>query len=171
VEAIAKHAKKPLDAHLMIVDPDRYITHFRDIGINYLSIHYEACTHLHRTLGQIRKLNMKAGVALNPHTPIEFLTDVLEEADFVVIMSVNPGFSGQRFISHTYSKVKRLKEMICLRGVDCLIQVDGGVNHSNSKQLLEAGTDILVAGNAVFNTPDPATAIDLLKVIPYIESP
>ena len=163
VKAIADRAQKPLDAHLMIMDPDRYLKRFQEVGTKYVSVHYEACTHLHRTLGQIRRLNMMAGVALNPHTPVELLVDVLEEADFVLVMSVNPGFSGQEFISQTYNKVARLKETILQKGANCLIQVDGGVNLGNAKALVDAGADILVAGNSIFCATNPLATIDSLK--------
>ena len=163
IDAIAQHAKKPLDAHLMIIDPDRYLERFQAAGVQYLSVHYEACTHLHRTLGHIRKLGMKAGVAVNPHTPVTSLFHILEETDFVLTMSVNPGFSAQTFIPHTLSKVAQLKEMILKRGLNCLIEVDGGVNQTNAKALVDAGADVLVAGNAIFNTPDPSAAIEALR--------
>ena len=163
VEAMAKHARKPLDAHLMIVDPDRYIERFQKAGVMYLSVHYEACTHLHRTLQQIRKLNMKAGVAINPHTPVTLLTDILEEADFVVVMSVNPGFGGQHFVPHSVYKVAQLKEMILKQNLHCLIEVDGGVSLSNAKALADAGADILVAGNALFKEGDVRSAIEEFK--------
>jgi len=162
IEAIAKYAQKPLDAHLMIVDPDRYLERFQNVGTKYLSVHYEACTHLHRTLTHIRKLGMKPGIAINPHTPIETLSDILEETDFILIMSVNPGFSAQKFISHTYNKVARLKEMIRQKGLNCLIEVDGGVNETNAKALTDFGADILVAGNAIFNASNPSAAIEAL---------
>ena len=164
VKAIADRTQKPLDAHLMIMDPDRYLDRFQGVGTKYVSVHYEACTHLHRTLVHIRKLNMMAGVALNPHTPVELLVDILEEADFVLVMSVNPGFSGQEFIPQTYNKVTRLKEMILQRGANCLIQVDGGINLDNAKALVNAGADILVAGNSIFCTTNPLATIDLLKI-------
>jgi ribulose-phosphate 3-epimerase len=154
----------------MIVDPDRYISRFQAIGIQYLSVHYEACAHLHRTLQYIRNSNMKAGVALNPHTPVALLEDILEEADFVLIMSVNPGFAAQKFIPQTIHKIIRLKEMICKKHLNCLIEVDGGVNLSNAKALVDAGADILVAGNAIFNAPSPAAAIASLKSTIHIES-
>jgi len=170
VEAIAKLAQKPLDAHLMIVDPDRYISRFQACGAQYVSVHYEACTHLHRTLQHIRKSNMKAGVAINPHTPVALLTDVLEEADFVLVMSVNPGFAAQQFIPQTYTKIVQLKEMILKKQFSCLIEVDGGVNFSNAKTLVDAGVDILVAGNAIFNAPNPAVAITSLKSTAHTES-
>ncbi|MCL2501563.1 MAG: ribulose-phosphate 3-epimerase [Bacteroidales bacterium] len=150
VASIAKQARKPLDAHLMIVDPDRYIERFRDAGVAYLSLHYEACTHLHRSLQHIRKLGMKAGIALNPHTPVACLEDILEEADFVLLMSVNPGFGGQKFIPHTLHKVSRLKELILKKNPSCLIEVDGGIDADNATSVIQAGADILVAGHALF---------------------
>ena len=171
VEAIAKLAQKPLDVHLMIVDPDRYINRFQTLGVQYLSVHYETCTHLHRTLQFIRKSNMKAGVAINPHTPVTLLTDVLEEADFVLVMSVNPGFAAQQFIPQTYTKIVQLKEMILKKQLNCLIEVDGGVNLTHAKALVDAGVDILVAGNAIFNAPNPAAAITSLKSTAHTESP
>ncbi|MFA6770012.1 MAG: ribulose-phosphate 3-epimerase [Bacteroidales bacterium] len=163
VKAIASKAKKPLDAHLMIVDPDRYLDAFAQAGVTYLSVHYEACTHLHRTIQKIKSLGMKAGVALNPHTPVENLTDILLETDFILIMSVNPGFGGQSFIKNSYSKIKRLKQMIDERALDTLIEVDGGVNKENAPLLFESGADILVAGNAVFGAKEPILAIKELK--------
>ena len=163
LNAIAQHAQKPLDAHLMIVDPDRYVERFHAAGVQTLSVHYEACPHLHRTLNHIRKLGMKAGVAINPHTPVELLSDILEDTDFILIMSVNPGFSAQTFIPQTYGKITRLKEMILHRGLSCLIEVDGGVNQENAKALYNAGANILVAGNAIFNTPNITEAIEALR--------
>lgn len=163
VKAIASKAKKPLDAHLMIVDPDRYLDNFAQLGVTYLSVHYEACTHLHRTIQKIKSLGMKAGVAINPHTPVENLIDILPETDFVLIMSVNPGFGGQSFIENSYSKIKRLKKMIDQRSLDTLIEVDGGVNKENAPLLFKSGADILVAGNSVFGSADPAKAISQLK--------
>ena len=163
VKAIASKATKPLDAHLMIVDPDRYLEDFAQLGVNYLSVHYEACTHLHRTIQKIKSLGMKAGIALNPHTPVETLTDMLSETDFILIMSVNPGFGGQSFIKNSYSKIKRLKQMINERGLNTLIEVDGGVNQENAPLLFESGADILVAGNSVFGAKEPTKAIAELK--------
>ena len=163
VEAIAKEAKKPMDAHLMIVEPDRYVSKFKDLGIEYLSVHYEACPHLHRSLQNIRNLGMKAGVALNPHTNVTLVEDVLENADFVLIMSVNPGFGGQKFIERTYEKVSRLKEMIEKRNLSTLIEVDGGVNAKNAESLRQAGADILVAGSAFFKSDDVFQTARLIK--------
>lgn len=163
VKAIAGTAGKPLDAHLMIVDPDRYFDNFRDLGVEYLSVHYEACTHLHRSLQRIKNLGMKAGVALNPHTPAHLLSEIVTEADFILIMSVNPGFGGQSFIENTYHKLGKVKEIIKEAGSKCLIEIDGGVNKDNAPLLVKAGADILVAGNSVFGAPDPIKAIRDLK--------
>jgi len=165
VKAIAKNAKKPLDAHLMIVDPDRYLEEFAKTGVEYLSVHWEACNHLHRSLQKIRSLGMKAGVALNPHTPIHMLYEILSETDFVLIMSVNPGFGGQKFIENSLLKIKKLKEMIVKIAPSCLIEVDGGVTLENAPLLVKAGADILVAGNSVFGAPGPAEVIRNLKQI------
>lgn len=163
VSAIAKEAKKVLDAHLMIIDPDRYVENFAKMGVEYLSVHYEACTHLHRSLQNIRNLGMKAGVALNPHTPVHLLEDILEECDYVLLMSVNPGFGGQKFIENCVKKVSALKEMILKRNLNTLIEVDGGVNRHNAPILAQAGADALVAGSSVFNAPDPLAEIIALK--------
>ncbi len=163
VKAIASKATKPLDAHLMIIDPDRYLENFAQLGVNYLSVHYEACTHLNRTIERIKSLGMKAGVALNPHTPVENLIDVLPYTDFILIMSVNPGFGGQSFIENTFSKIKRLKQMIQDRSLNTLIEVDGGVNKENAPLLFKSGANILVAGNSVFGAKDPEKAICELK--------
>lgn len=163
VKAIAGTAVKPLDAHLMIVDPDRYFDNFRNLGVEYLSVHYEACTHLHRSLQRIKNLGMKAGVALNPHTPAHLLSEIVTEADFILIMSVNPGFGGQSFIENTYHKLGKIKEIIKEAGSKCLIEIDGGVNKDNAPLLVKAGADILVAGNSVFGAPDPIKAIRDLK--------
>ena len=163
IKAISKLAKKPMDAHLMIVDPDRYFDNFKEIGVEYLSVHYEACTHLHRSLQRIKNLGMKAGVALNPHTPVHLLTDIIQDTDFVLLMSVNPGFGGQSFIDNTISKVEALKDLILQKSPNCLIEVDGGVNQENAKQLVKAGANILVAGNTVFSAHNPKEAIKQLK--------
>ncbi|QZK91249.1 ribulose-phosphate 3-epimerase [Flavobacterium sp. CHNK8] len=163
LEAIAKHATKTIDVHLMIVDPDRYIKTFAGLGANILSVHYEACTHLHRTLQAIKAEGMKAGVAINPHTSIDLLEDVINDIDLVCIMSVNPGFGGQSFIENTYSKVEKLKALITRKGANTLIEVDGGVTSSNAKQLVEAGADVLVAGSFVFKATDPVQTIQDLK--------
>ena len=163
--AINKHAKKTIDVHLMIVDPDRYIKTFAALGATILSVHYEACTHLHRTLQAIKAEGMKAGVALNPHTNVDLLEDVINDIDLVCVMSVNPGFGGQSFIENTYDKVKKLKALIERKGASTLIEIDGGVTNKNAKQLAEAGADVLVAGSYVFGAADPiATVADLKKI-------
>jgi len=162
-KAIKKHATKPLDVHLMIVDPDKYIAAFRDVGADILTVHYEACTHLHRTIHAIKEVGMKAGVAINPHTPVKALSEVIGDLDLVLVMSVNPGFGGQKFIERTYTKLKELREMIVRSGSHTLIEVDGGVNGDNIGKLVEAGADALVAGNFVFAAPSPAAAIAQLK--------
>ena len=164
-EAIHRHATKPLDVHLMIVNPELYLEDFVKAGASILTVHVEACTHLHRTLQEIKRLGASAGVALNPHTPIELLTEVLEEVDLVCVMSVNPGFGGQKFIEHTYAKVANLKDLILKKGCKTQIEVDGGVSGQNAKRLVEAGADILVAGSFVFNASDPIAAIASLKNI------
>ena len=159
MKAIARHAKKPLDVHLMIVDPDRYIDTFAKLGADVLTVHAEACTHLHRTLGAIRAAGMKAGVALNPHTPVEGLRDVANELDLVCLMSVNPGFGGQSFIERTYAKTRALRAMLEEEGAsDVLIEIDGGVGNGNAKALVEAGANVLVAGSSVFRAADPLEA-------------
>ncbi len=163
IEAIGKHATKPLDVHLMIVDPDRYIHAFRDLGSALLTVHYEACTHLHRTLQAIRQAGMKAGVALNPHTPVAVLEDVMADLDLVLVMSVNPGFGGQKFIERTYHKVSALAAMRAASGAAFTIEVDGGVGTVNAGKLVAAGADALVAGSAVFAAPDPLQVISALK--------
>lgn len=165
VKAIAKKAQKPLDAHLMIVDPDRYLEQFAELGVAYLSVHYEACTHLHRTIQRIKALGMKAGVALNPHTPVSVLEDILSDTDFILIMSVNPGYGGQSFIGNSLSKVDKLKKMISEKSPRTLIEVDGGVNYETGKRLVEKGADILVAGNSLFTAKEPLNAIKELKSI------
>ncbi len=163
LEAISKHAKKTIDVHLMIVDPDRYIKTFADLGSNILTVHYEACTHLHRTLQAIKAEGMKAGVALNPHTNVSLLEDVIKDIDMVCIMSVNPGFGGQSFIENTYKKVKELKEIITRNNAPTIIEIDGGVTSKNAVQLVEAGADVLVAGNFVFKAENPTETISELK--------
>ena len=165
INAIAEHATKTLDAHLMIIDPDRYIKTFADLGVDYLTIHYEACHHLHRTLQAIKTEGMKAGVALNPHSNINLLEDTINDIDLVCIMSVNPGFGGQSFIENTYSKVEKLKEMIIKKNASTLIQIDGGVTNKNAKQLAEAGADILVAGSYIFRSENPTETIVALNNI------
>ena len=163
LEAINKHAKKTIDVHLMIVDPDRYITDFAALGATNLSVHYEACTHLHRTLQAIKAEGMKAGVAINPHTSVDLLEDVINDIDLVCLMSVNPGFGGQSFIENTFQKVKKLKEIIERNNASTLIEVDGGVTDKNAAQLVEAGADVLVAGSFVFKAENPTQTIKELK--------
>ena len=163
IKAIGKLARKPLDTHLMIVQPERYFETFRDLGVNTLSIHYEAVTHLNRAVNQIKELGMKASVVLNPHTPIAMLSDIITEVDMILIMSVNPGFGGQKFIEGTYSRIKQLKKMIINSGSAALIEVDGGVSLENAPLLVEAGADVLVAGNTVFSSDNPVQTISLLK--------
>lgn len=163
LDAISKHAKKTIDVHLMIVDPDRYISTFKKLGADVLTVHYEASTHLHRTLQAIKAEGMKAGVALNPHTNVSLLEDVIKDIDLVCIMSVNPGFGGQSFIENTYKKVKQLKEIILRNGASTLIEIDGGVTSKNAQQLVEAGADVLVAGSFVFNAENPTQTIADLK--------
>lgn len=165
LEAITKHAKKTIDVHLMIVQPERYIKTFAQLGANILTVHYEACTHLHRTLQEIKAAGMKAGVALNPHTNVNLLEDVINDIDLVCLMSVNPGFGGQSFIENTYKKVKQLKEIITKNNAPTLIEIDGGVTSKNAKQLTEAGADVLVAGSFVFNSENPIQTICDLKNI------
>lgn len=162
-QAIHRHAKKPLDVHLMIQQPDLYLEDFQKAGAAILTVHYEACTHLNRTCAAIRNLGMKAGVAINPHTPVDLLTDILGEIDLVLIMSVNPGFGGQKFIERTYDKIRSLKRMIAERNLSVLIEVDGGVNTENASALAQAGADAIVAGNAVFSSANPAQVIEELK--------
>lgn len=163
LEAITKHAKKTIDVHLMIVDPDRYITTFANLGANVLTVHYEACTHLHRTLQAIKAAGMKAGVALNPHTNVNLLEDIINDIDMVCLMSVNPGFGGQSFIENTYSKIEKLREIITLNNANTLIEIDGGVTDKNALQLVNAGADVLVAGNFVFKATNPTQTITDLK--------
>ena len=165
LDAINKHAKKTIDVHLMIVDPDRYITTFKKLGADVLTVHYEACTHLHRTLQAIKAEGMKAGVALNPHTNVDLLEDVIQDIDLVCIMSVNPGFGGQSFIENTYAKVEKLKALINRKNASTLIEIDGGVTNKNAKQLVDAGADGLVAGSYVFGAQDPIATIANLKAI------
>jgi ribulose-phosphate 3-epimerase len=163
LEAINKHAKKTIDVHLMIVDPDRYIKTFAALGSNILTVHYEASTHLHRTLQAIKAEGMKAGVALNPHTNVSLLEDVIKDIDLVCLMSVNPGFGGQSFIENTYAKVEKLKDLIIKKNATTLIEVDGGVTDKNAKQLVQSGADVLVAGNFVFRAENPTETIADLK--------
>jgi len=163
VSAVKKHAKKPLDVHLMIVDPDRYLKNFRDAGADGIIVHYEACPNLHRTVQYIKELGCRAAVALNPHTPVGLLEDIIKDLDQVLIMSVNPGFGGQKFIANTYKKLHDAKELCARKDVSPFIEVDGGVDDANIKQLAEAGANVFVAGNAVFSAPDPTGMIAKLK--------
>jgi len=165
LDAINKHAKKTIDVHLMIVDPDRYISTFKKLGADVLTVHYEACTHLHRALQAIKAEGMKAGVALNPHTNVDLLDDIIQDIDLVCIMSVNPGFGGQSFIENTYSKVEKLKTLINRKNASTLIEIDGGVTNKNAKQLVDAGADVLVAGSYVFGAENPIATIANLKKI------
>ena len=163
ISAIKHYAKKPLDVHLMIVDPDRYLEQFKKAGADVLTVHIEACTHLHRTVAAIKQLGMKAGVAVNPHTSVSLLEDIIEDIDLVCLMSVNPGFGGQKFIENTYDKIKKLRAMAQAKQTDLLIEVDGGVGTHNALALLKAGADVLVAGNAVFGAENPKGVITELK--------
>jgi ribulose-phosphate 3-epimerase len=163
LEAINRYAQKPLDVHLMIVDPDRYISTFKKLGSKILTVHFEACTHLHRTIQAIKQEGMKAGVAINPHTPVSVLEDIIQDIDLLLIMSVNPGFGGQSFIENTYKKVVQAKELINSFNSRALIEVDGGVTTKNAKKLIEAGADALVAGSFVFNSDNPKEAISSIK--------
>ncbi|MDB4114176.1 ribulose-phosphate 3-epimerase [Flavobacteriaceae bacterium] len=162
---ITKHATKTIDVHLMIVDPDRYISTFKNLGADILTVHYEACTHLHRTLQAIKAQGMKAGVALNPHTSVSLLEDTIQDIDLVCLMSVNPGFGGQSFIENTYDKVIALKELITRKGASTIIEIDGGVTSKNAKQLADAGADVLVAGSYVFKSENPTKTITDLKAL------
>ena len=163
LKAIRKEAKKPLDVHLMIIDPDRYIENFADLGASILTVHFEACTHLNRSLQKIKSCGMKTGVALNPHTPVNNLTDIIKEIDLVCLMSVNPGFGGQSFIENTFEKIKELKKLIKKSKTSCLIEIDGGVTNKNASKLIKCGANVLVAGNYIFKANDPKTNIRLLK--------
>ncbi len=163
MEAMKRHALKPLDVHLMIERPEKFIPEVQRLGALVMNVHQEACVHLHRVLQQIRNAGMMSGVTLNPSTPVSMVEDVLEEADLVMLMSVNPGFAGQRFIEHTYEKVERLREMIDRRHLPTLIEVDGGVCRENAARLYEAGADVLVAGSAVFRAQNPVEEVDILK--------
>jgi ribulose-phosphate 3-epimerase len=165
VQAVKKLSAKPLDVHLMIVDPDRYIDGFQSAGADILTVHYEACTHLNRTVSYIKSKGMKAGVSLNPHTPVEILTDIIGEIDMVLIMSVNPGFGGQKLIENCYDKIKRLKAIIEKKNLSTLIEVDGGVDLINAKKLIDAGANALVAGNAIFKTENPTKTIEQFKLL------
>ncbi|MFM7822589.1 MAG: ribulose-phosphate 3-epimerase [Bacteroidota bacterium] len=165
MKAIHKHAQKPLDVHLMIVDPDRYIPAFRDAGADVISVHIEACTHLHRSIQLIKNGGAKAGVAVNPHTSVSLLKDVLADIDLVCLMSVNPGFGGQKFIQNTYQKIRELKQLIVETKSNALIEIDGGVDLNNAPMLKDAGADVLVAGNTVFGAADPVGTIGQLKKV------
>lgn len=164
-KAIHKHATKPLDVHLMIEHPENYVEAFKNAGAETISVHYEACKHLHRNLQQIKSLGCKAGVAINPHTNVSLLEDTINDIDLVCLMSVNPGFGGQKFIENTYSKVRKLKEIITKAGATTLIQIDGGVNADNARSLLDAGADVLVAGSFVFKSDNPKDTIGKLKSV------
>ena len=163
IRAMRKHTRKTFDVHLMIVEPQKFIQEFSDAGTDVLTVHLEACTHLHRTVQAIKSAGMKAGVALNPHTPVDALQDIIGELDLVCMMSVNPGFGGQKFITNTYRKLTRLREMIAANGSACLVEVDGGVGQENAAELVRHGADVLVAGNSVFNAKDPLLAIQTLS--------
>jgi len=170
ISAINEHAQKPLDVHLMIVNPDNYITAFKNAGANTLTVHVEACTHLHRTVQAIRAQGMEAGVAINPHTTIGLLEEIITEIDLVCLMSVNPGFGGQKFIEHTYDKVRQLKSMIDEKGSSAKIEIDGGVDTRNARALVEAGADVLVAGSSVFASENPTQTIYSLKSCMAVEA-
>ena len=163
MEAMAKLATKPLDVHLMIVQPEKFVTQVANLGAKLMNVHYEACTHLHRTVQQIKAAGMMAGVTLNPHTPVSLLEDIIGDLDLVMLMSVNPGFGGQKFIEHTVEKTRRLKQLIQANGASTLIEIDGGVNRTTGKLLADAGADVLVAGSAVFKAQDPEEEIRALK--------
>lgn len=165
LKSIQAVAQKPLDVHLMIVDPDRYLETFQQHGAWQISVHYEACPHLHRTIQKIKSLGVKAGVALNPHSPASLLKDIIADLDLVILMSVNPGFGGQKFIEHTYAKTSELKDLIVKQAANCLIEIDGGVNGTNASRLIAAGADALVAGNFVFSSPNPMATIAELRNI------
>ena len=165
LKSIQKHAQKPLDVHLMIVNPDQYLKPFADAGAAVISVHYEACTHLHRSIQAIKALNIKAGVTINPHTNITLLADVIKDLDLVCMMSVNPGFGGQKFIEQTYAKIESLKNLIIQNNASTLIEIDGGVDFNNAKKLVDCGADVLVAGNTVFGNANPTEAISQLKSI------
>lgn len=165
IEAISKYAKKPLDTHLMIEAPDRYVKDFANLGVTNLTVHYEACIHLHRCVQSIKDHGMSAGVALNPHTPVSLLKDIIKDLDLVLLMSVNPGFGGQSFIDHTYAKIKELKELILAKNATCLIEIDGGVNDKNAAKLISCGADVLVAGSYIFKSEKPIQTISNLKSI------
>jgi len=163
IERVKQIADKPLDVHLMIIDPDRYLTRFRDAGAGILTVQYEACNHLHRTVTEIRNLGMKAGVAVNPHTPVSLLKNILPYIDMVLIMTVNPGFGGQSFITESYKKISELRKMIDTDGYNVLIEVDGGIDTKNAARLIKSGVNVLVAGNSIFSSDDPEKTIRRLK--------
>lgn len=163
IEQIKKVAEKPLDVHLMISDPDKYLERFKEAGADILTVHYETCPHLHRTVGAIRELGMKAGVAINPHTPVQMLIDIMHDLDLILLMAVNPGFGGQKFIQGSYKRLVTLRQMVNTLSPETLIQVDGGVNLDTGRQLFMAGVDVLVAGNFIFSSPDPTGTIEALK--------
>ncbi|MBN8704085.1 MAG: ribulose-phosphate 3-epimerase [Bacteroidetes bacterium] len=165
LKSIKPIAKKPLDVHLMIANCDAYLTQFAEVGAAQITVHYEACTHLHRTISEIKKIGVKAGVAINPHTSVQLLADIVTEVDLVLVMSVNPGFGGQKFIDNTYSKISELKELLTRKNSKALIEVDGGVDLSNAQNLISAGADVLVAGNAVFGADDVLATINKFKAI------
>lgn len=165
VKTMKSMAERPLDVHLMIVEPERYIQAFRKAGADVITVHYEACTHLHRTIQEIKESGAKAGVALNPHTPVSLLDDVLEDLDMVCLMSVNPGFGGQKFIYNTIPRIRQLRDMAIVKNTNTLIEVDGGVGLQNAEEILKAGANVLVAGSSVFNSPDPVDTISKLKAI------
>lgn len=162
-QAIARHAQKPLDVHLMIVNPEKYLKAFKEAGASVITVHAEACTHLHRTIQEIKLLNCKAGVAINPHTPVNVLENIISDIDLVLVMSVNPGFGGQKFIPQTYQKIRQVKELILDAKADVVIEVDGGVNGENAKELVKAGANVLVAGNYVFASADPMRTMAEMK--------
>jgi len=163
VEAVKRYAQKPLDVHLMIVEPDKYTARFAKAGADIITVHYEACPHLHRTIQNIKDQGVKAGVVLNPHTPVSLLEDIVADCDLVLLMSVNPGFGGQKFIENTYQKIQQLKNLILQKQSNTLIEVDGGVSDLNARKLIECGADVLVAGNFVFKAANPSLAIDTIK--------
>lgn len=163
IKALKSICRKPMDVHLMIVEPQKFVREFAEIGVYLMNVHYEACTHLHRTVSAIKEAGMKAGVTLNPHTPVCLLEDIIRDVDMVLLMSVNPGFGGQRFIENSVEKVARLRELIQRKGADALIGMDGGVNLETGRRLIKAGADVLVAGDFVFKSPDPSQTIKALK--------
>lgn len=163
LDQVKKYSKKPMDVHLMIIEPEKYLERFAKVGANLISVHYEACTHLHRTIYQIKELGCKAGIALNPHTPVSLLTDIIGDIDLVCVMSVNPGFGGQKFIANTYNKIKALVEISKQVNPGLLIEIDGGVDQQNARKLIDCGANVLVAGSSVFSNENPLEAIKKLK--------